>query len=170
MKKSEVRSDLKESTNQLLNSLSDFPDELFTSKVQEDKWSVGQIADHLKKVETSVLNLFTGSTRPADRAPDIKIADLKKRFLDYSTKMKAYGPIIPEQNPPKKQDALAYLQDIRQRLTGMVEIEDLTELLTGFEHPVFGYMTRLEWIYFVVYHSRRHIAQIRDLEKNFSKK
>lgn len=167
MKKSEVHSDFKQSTRQLLNTISNFPEEYFNTQPEEGKWTAGQIAEHLIKVETGTLRLFTGDTVACDRDPEEKISTVKKRMLNYNSKMKAYGPIIPDGNPKGKDRVLEKLQDIRQRLIGLVEIKDLTELVKGFEHPFFGFMTRVEWIYFNICHSRRHLQQIEQLAHQF---
>jgi uncharacterized damage-inducible protein DinB len=170
MKISEVRSDFKQSTRQLLNTISNFPEEYFNTQPEEGKWTAGQIAEHLIKVETGTVRLFTGDTEACDRDPKEKIATVKERMLNYDSKMNADGPIIPDDNPKGKDRVLEKLQDIRQRLISMVEIEDLTELVSGFDHPLFGPMTRVEWIYFNIYHGRRHLHQIQDLERILSKK
>ena len=170
MNKAQVRSDLKQNTRELLQSISDFPEVHFNSCPKEGEWAAGQVAEHLIKVESSTVQLFVGSTESSNRNPGLKITDIKNRLLDFNSKMKAFGPIIPDDKPREKTAVLDKLQDLRQRLTGMIEIEDLTVLVTGFEHPLFGILTRLEWIYFNIYHSRRHNRQIQDIRRTFSKK
>jgi len=170
MNKAQVRSDLKQNTRELLQSISDFPEAHFNSRPTEGQWTAGQVAEHLIKVETSTIKLFVGSTEPSNRNPGLKITNIKERLLDFNSKMKAFGPIIPDDSPKEKTAVLDRLQDLRQRLTGMIEIEDLTVLVNGFEHPLFGTLTRLEWIYFNIYHSRRHNRQIKNLWRTLSKK
>lgn len=170
MNKTQVRSDLKQNTRELLQSISDFPEAHFNSHPSEGEWTAGQVAEHLIKVESSTVHLFAGSTEPSNRNPGLKISDIKDRLLDFNSKMKAFGPIIPDHKPKDKTAVLDKIQDLRQRLTGMIEIDDLTVLLTGFEHPLFGTLTRLEWIYFNIYHSRRHNRQIREIRRTLGKK
>ncbi len=170
MVKSVVRSDLKKSTRELLTTISNFPEEYFNTHAKEGRWTAGQIAEHLIKVETGTVHFFTGETEPTDRDPLQKISKVKERLLNDDLRMNANEPIIPDDKPKDKESVLKKLQDIRQRLISLVEIEDLTELISSFAHPLFGPMTRVEWIYFNILHSRRHIRQSRDLEKIFSEK
>lgn len=168
MKKSEVRNDLKKSTRSLLRIISNFPVAHFHSQPEEGGRSVSQIADHLIKTETSILRLLTGSTNPSDRRAERKVAEIKSRLLDFDSKMKAFGPIVPDDKPKDKAVVVEALQDIRQRLTSLIEVEDLTRLVTGFKHPIFGAMTRLEWIYFAIFHSKRHAHQIEQITGKIS--
>lgn len=169
IKESIVRSDLKESTRELLKTISEFPDEQFNTVPPDEGWSAGQVGEHLIKVETSTVRLFTGSVDICERNPEEKIKFIKERFSDFETKMTAFGPIVPNESPKNKQKVLDKLQDLRQRLTGMIELHDLSEMITGFSHPLFGTMTRIEWIYFNIFHTKRHLQQIETIFQQLSK-
>ena len=168
MNKAEVRNDLRENTRQLLSVIQEFPETKFNTLPSGDEWSAGQVCEHLIKVETGTLRLYTGKTESCDRDPEEKITTIKKRLGDRDTKMSAFGPIIPDENPKNKTKVLEKLQDIRQRLTSLIEVHELTELVLGFDHPLFGRLTRIEWIYFSIYHSRRHIYQIQEIAAGIS--
>lgn len=155
-----VKRDFIESTKNLLEILSDIPEGNFNKKPELGGWTVGMTAEHLIKVEFGILKLFSGSVDSTDRNPEQKIEEIEKRFLDFETSMTAYGPIVPDKEPKDKTKVLGKLQDIRQKLTGLIEIQNLAETIKGFEHPLFGYLTRVEWIYFNIYHSKRHINQM----------
>lgn len=163
MNKSSVKADLVDSTDKLLRILSGVSDSNFNIKPVEEGWSVGQTTEHLIKVEYGTLKLFAGPVHPTDRDPEQKIQEIKERFLNFEKRMTAFGPIIPDAIPKDKSKALVKLQDIRQQLTGLIDIRDLTKTVTGFEHPLFGYLTLIEWIYFNIYHSRRHVRQIQEI-------
>lgn len=81
--------------------------------------------------------------------------------------MTAYGPTVPDEKPKDKSKTIEKFQDIRQKLTGWIEIQNLAGTITGFEHPLFGSLTRIEWVYFNIYLSRRHIRQISKILKSF---
>ncbi len=155
-----VKRDFIESTKNLLEILSDIPEGNFNKKPELGGWTVGMTAEHLIKVEFGILKLFSGSVDSTDRNPEQKIEEIEKRFLDFETSMTAYGPIVPDKEPKDKTKVLEKIQDIRQKLTGLIEIQNLAETIKGFEHPLFGYLTRVEWIYFNIYHSKRHINQM----------
>ena len=164
MDKDLVKTDLKQSTHNLLDVLSNTSEKAFNKKSKQEGWSVGEVGEHLIKVETGTVRLFTGSAKSSDREPEEKILTIKDRMMDFENKMKAYGPIIPDDTTKNKTKVLEKLQDIRQQLAGFIEIQDLTETITDFEHPIFGSLTRIEWIYFNIYHSKRHTKQIERIQ------
>lgn len=160
MNRARVKKDFIESTRNLLEILSNIPERNFNKKPESGGWTVGMAAEHLIKVEYGTLKLFSGSVDSTDRNPEQKVEEIEKRFLDFETSMTAYGPIVPDKEPKDKTKVLEKLQDIRQKLTGLIEIQNLAETINGFEHPLFGYLTRVEWIYFNIYHSKRHSNQM----------
>lgn len=160
MNKSDVRSDLKDSTQKLLELISEFPEKFFNTKPNDGGWSAGEVAEHLIKLETGTVRLFIGEGTPCERNPEEKIGTMKKRLLQFEKKMTAPDSIVPDGKAKDKRKVLDKIQDIRQRLTGMIDIHDLSEVISDFDHPVFGTLTRIEWIYFSIYHSQRHGHQI----------
>lgn len=164
MKKSVVKKDLNHSTSHMLDVLSNIPEDDFNKIPVQGKWSVGKVAEHLIKVETGTVRLFSGSSKASERDYEKNIQLIRDRMMDFETKMKAFGPILPDNDPKDQSKVLEKLQDIRQKTAGFIEIQDLTEIVTGFEHPIFGLLTRVEWIYFNIYHSRRHIKQIEKIQ------
>lgn len=163
-----VRNDLKESTRELLRTISKFPEEHFNIVPPDGGWSAGQVAEHLIKVETGVVRLFAGDTEPCERNPEKKIDVIKERSLNFETKINAVSSTVPDDKPKDKEVVLDKLQDIRQRLIGMIELHDLSEKITGLAHPVFGSLTRIEWIYFNIYHAKRHLQQIKVISEQVS--
>lgn len=155
-----IKNDFVASTDNLLNMLSSITEQNFNKKPIHGGWTAGMTVEHLIKVEYSTLKLFSGPVEQTERDPEQKIQKMKNRLLDFNTAMTAFGSIIPDDEPKDKSKALGKIQDIRQKLTGLIEIQDLAEMIIGFEHPLFGFLTRVEWIYFNIYHSRRHINQV----------
>lgn len=166
MKESVVRKDLKESTHDLLMAVSEFPEEYFNAPPADGGWTAGQVAEHLIKTETSTVELFTGSFEISERDPEEKIKTIKGRFEDFESKMKAFGHIIPDESSKDKAQILENIQDSSQRLTSLIELHDLSELITGFAHPLFGHLSRVEWIYFNIYHTYRHVHQIHRISES----
>src|SRR5438045_1482849 len=59
----------------------------------------------------------------------------------------------------QKQEIIAALKGQREILEQYVLEYDLGET-TEYLHPVIGEMTRIEWIYFIIYHSGKHARQL----------
>lgn len=161
--KKKVRQDLTASTQQLLKTLQDFPEAEFNTSPGEGQWSAGQVAEHLLKTEVSTLRMLTQQASPADRDPEHKIDNIREQFLNFKKMFNAFGPIVPDESAKNKQKMIDRLQDNRQRLASLIALEDLTGLVTAFEHPLFGPLTRIEWLYFQIYHSQRHCHQIENI-------
>ena len=170
MNKERLLEDLKEATEELLQTIKSIPEEQFNNVPKEGGWSPGQVVEHLIKVETGTVRLFSGPAETPDRDPEKLIEEIKDRFLDFSWKMTASGPIVPDEQPKDKTKALNKIQDIRQRLTSLIEIHDLTELVTGFDHPLFGKMTKAEWLVFSICHGKRHAHQIKEILSSLENK
>ena len=160
----QVYKDFTNSTNDLLGVLNNFPEEFFNIKPEGGGWSAGQIGEHLIKSEIGCVRFFANNPRPAGRDPEAKISVLKKKMDNLDKKLTAFGAIIPDDKRKDKQKVIEKLQDIRQRLTNMIETEDLSKIFTAFDHPVFGPLTRIEWLYFNRYHGERHRQQIIGLQ------
>lgn len=160
-----ISDDLRASTAALLKELDDFPDSGFNMKPAADRWSAGEVAEHLVKMETAILRLLTGPVSDTKRDPAEKIEQIEKEFLDFEKKFTAYGPIVPDATPKDKERTIQQLRDIRRQLAGTIDRYELTETCTGFEHGLFGRLTRVEWVYFTIIHSRRHRKQLQDLRQ-----
>lgn len=165
MEKDQIKADLKKSTKELLDLLDRIKEDQFNVPPKDGGWTIGQVAEHLIKVETSTVRLFSGNVEATKRNPEEKVSSIKERFLDSDKKMKAFGPIIPDEDNKDKELALEKIQDLRQKLIGLIELQDMTELIVDFSHPLFGPLTRVEWIYFNIYHSARHSKQVRRILK-----
>ena len=81
---------------------------------------------------------------------------MKKKYTAPST-------VIPKGENKNKEALLDALVQQREILKNMIRQMDLT-LITEFRHPVIGSMSRLEWVYFHIYHTERHVRQLRSLE------
>jgi len=168
MEASALSKELEESTEELLKIIRHFPDENFNKRPEKGGWSAGEVVEHLIKVETGTLRMFSGESQKADRDPREKVKTIKEKMLNFENKMNAPAQIVPDEKSKDKKRALNKLQDIRQSMLDIINTRDLAELLTGFEHPFFGLLTRTEWIYFNIYHGRRHAHQIKQLQRGMS--
>ena len=77
--------------------------------------------------------------------------------------MKSPEFIIPDDKNYDKKELLCSLDELSSGITEAANTLDLEATCTMFEFPYYGYFTRLEIIYFVVYHTRRHIHQLQNI-------
>lgn len=156
----EIISDIDLSTQSLIECTERVPENIFNSKPSENSWSPGDILEHLMIIEGYVNSLYTGETKKCVRNPLLQIEKIEKTFMDFQKKYSAQGPVIPSKNEKIKQTILTQITKSRTAFVEAVKLHDLTEICLGYEHFFFGQMTRVEWIYFNIYHSKRHIRQI----------
>jgi uncharacterized damage-inducible protein DinB len=164
--KKQVHQDFTQSTQKLLSALNEFPEDHFQSSGPNGGWSAAEIAEHIIKSEAGLVKFFGEDAESTERDPEQKIELMKEKMLNFQQKFSAPSQVEPNDGPKDRQQLIDKLQDIRQRIAGMIEIEDLTKLLTVFGHPGFGTLTRVEWLYFNIYHAERHVEQVEDLKKH----
>ncbi len=132
----------------------------FNQKPGPDKWSIAQVADHIRLSNNSVAKALALKGKPLDRNPGQRISELKGVFLDFQTKLQAPDFIVPLKDiyDPNLllKDLQASIQLIRER---MYE-DNLDELIN---HPAFGDISKFEILHFVLYHTQRHLRQIKEI-------
>lgn len=129
----------------------------------ENSWSVGQTMEHILKACSGFGKLITENIAETDRFIDEKIPVIKSIFLDFSTKLQAPDFIVPTETSHNKQQQLEALEAIKNETISLAKSLDLSKTCMNFELPVFGYLTRLEWINFTLFHTQRHTQQVRNI-------
>lgn len=156
----QVKMDLSIATGSLLGHIESFPEQVFYKKPAEDSWSAAEITEHLCIIEAFAADLINGNTEAPQRAPDKQIEQIAASFGDRDTKLTAPDAILPTGNELKKDELVARLKKQRNDLFEIAGSTDLTQMCTDFTGKNFGMLTRLEWIYFVIYHGDRHLHQL----------
>lgn len=153
--------DLAASQRHFIMTLRGVPAEVLNVKPAPEKWSPGEIAEHVALVEERSLAVASGPGKPAEGYDvDKRIALLRGIFTDQDKKYIAPAQVEPTAGPKDREALVARIQATRSGLIEAVKTLDLTETATAFAHPAFGEITRVEWIYAVVFHTERHRLQI----------
>ena len=126
----------------------------------QDSWTAGQLFQHITKSAKGLAKTMQNEGVTADRDPGEHIDNLKKIFLDFSTKMKSPGFVTPEESHYEKSASIQKLgksfQDLRENVKG----QDLTVVIKG---TPFGDATKWELLHFALYHSQRHLHQMKKI-------
>ncbi len=154
---------LEKATGELLQLVSAFSEETINTIPFKDSWTSAQLADHVTKSNKSIIQSLniTGQVI-ADKNPVERVAEIKEMFLDFSTKMKSPEFIAPSQSMYKKDKVVADLNASVQQLKKLATMVDTGQTLT---HPAFGEITKYEILWFVVFHTQRHIHQLQNILK-----
>ncbi|GAB2811767.1 DinB family protein [Ferruginibacter profundus] len=152
-----------ETTTELLQAIAQFTDEQFNRIPFEGSWTAAQVAEHLYKSEAGFPVILKSSTVAADRAADEKAATIRSLFLDFTTKLKSPDFILPSNEPKEKETLYNAIKNNREEITGLIASTDLTRIFPEFPFPQLGEFTGLEWLTFLVCHSKRHTFQLKTI-------
>jgi len=154
----------------LKDSLTDVTEDLYKRHPEEGKWSIQQILEHLSVTEKGVLFMGQGQTTETDRDPSIIIHKVRDFLGDHTNKRPAPAPVIPPGEDKSMAEFLSIIEDTRAAFIEQAKEKGWHEILDAFPHPLTGAMTRLEWMYFHIYHTERHLHQIKQIIQNPSLK
>jgi hypothetical protein len=148
-------------TEEFATTFINFGKKEFNAPIEEGRWSPGQYVEHLILAEAGTLKLMNKpGLREEGRAPDALCAKLEKAILQVEHKVKAHDAISPEAQTYNRGDLLDQFVDTRAELRTAFEfVDDISELV-DWKHPLFGKLTKCEWLYFTGLHGERHRLQV----------
>ncbi|MEO6838369.1 MAG: DinB family protein [Ginsengibacter sp.] len=158
---------LEKTSNELVQLISSTNEFQFNEIPFEGSWSVSQVGDHLLKSYGLVEVLNDGPVRKTERLPGKEIEQVKKIFLDFDAKYKSAEALLPTNEPIKKEELLSDLQKRISQIKELIQTKDLTETCIGIPFKGIGELTRMEWLHVILFHTQRHIHQIKNIIKSF---
>ena len=163
MQTKEIQTEFNVTFTEMLKLISGFDQEQFNRKPDEKKWSAGQVAGHLIKANSFALGLLNGKTAETERKPGDMVKKIKADFLNFEKKMDAPDFIVPEENDYDRENSLNTLKNLKSEINEVSQTADLTRTCLGFEFPGYGFLTGIEILSFIVFHTQRHIWQLKKL-------
>jgi len=158
--KEEILSEFDEVYREFLELIASFTDESFNAASNGDGWTAGQVAEHIRKSDESLLKSLTGPMRPSTREPGQYVQDIRDTFLNFTIKMESPRLIVPEKKVYDRQEAVQGLTNAARQIREVIENDDLSATCQYVEIKELGAPTRLELIHFVIVHTRRHAHQM----------
>lgn len=143
--------------------ISSISDDNFNVVPFKDSWTAAQVAEHILKATGN--GVIYGNTKPTERDPDEKKTETAKLFLNMDIKMKAPDFILPSDKKHTKPALLSTLNNNFSKLIDAAKTLDLSLTCTDFVIPGFGEFTRSEFIWFFIFHTQRHIYQLKNIAK-----
>lgn len=123
----------------------------------KDSWTAAQLMMHIIKSINAMAKVLGMKSGPAARSSDERVPELKKIFLDFSTKLKSPGFIVPENETYDKETTILELEASVSELKENAEKSNLDEIT---DKLPLGPITKLEILHFVLYHTTRHLHQL----------
>ncbi|HEY1114521.1 MAG TPA: DinB family protein [Chitinophagaceae bacterium] len=166
MNKEQLRNDLDTTLSELYDVYASIPVEAVNTSPFPGSWTSGQLVRHLVMANGGCLEEINGPVQETTRPINTGVESIRNVFLDFSTKMTAPEFVVPPAIAYEKEEGLASLDEIRQGLLAGLDTLDLSKTCLLFELPVLGFLTRWEILHFVVYHTRRHIQQLKKMKES----
>ncbi|MEP7277736.1 MAG: DinB family protein [Bacteroidota bacterium] len=148
---------IKEASTRLLDALLPLTETQLNTIPFEDSWTAAQLADHITKSNKAMEQAMEMEGKPTHRDPAARAAELRNTFLDFSIRFKSPEFILPTQRQYEKAPLIGALQKSNTRLQEVVPTINAAGMINL---PAFGEITKLELLYFGLYHTQRHIRQL----------
>ena len=126
----------------------------------KDSWTVAQLASHVTKSNKAIAQALNMEGKQAERNPGERVPELKKMFLDFSTRFNSPEFIRPKQDSYQKEALIAELKKSNEQLKELRSKINLSEIISL---AAFGEITKVELLHFVLYHTQRHVHQLKNI-------
>ncbi|MGY0037967.1 DinB family protein [Pedobacter sp. NJ-S-72] len=160
--------DIEETFTNLIKTVSLFDEEQLNDIPFEGSWTAGQVVQHLIISNSGFIEVMQGPVKEAERKPDQLVAEIRKDFLNFDIKMESPEFVLPLPISYSKSRQLGTLENIKSSLLHLIETMELDKLCLTFELPGYGFLTRVEAVYFVNYHTQRHTHQLNNIYQHLS--
>jgi len=164
----ETMSYVEEKRHELLKSFEGVSGDRLCRRSASDGWSVAEILDHLRMVESGVARLITkrvGQAREAGVGQEKSTASVMPSFDPHSAKLEsavlqAPATVVPRANVDIS-EALDGLESSREALrAAVVSANGLSLGEIKHTHAILGELDLYQWLIFVGQHEGRHKKQI----------
>ncbi|MGE6752867.1 DinB family protein [Rossellomorea sp. NPDC071047] len=149
--------------SELLNSVSGLTNDELNKIMEEDRWTIMQVLDHLYLMERSLTKAIqtTFAKGEEQEVPSKPI----HYTVDRTTKVDAPPFAVPTEESLTLQEMKDKLYASRKDLLTFLHTTSKEELQKkAYPHPIFGLIRLDEWVPFIGYHEKRHLEQIEELK------
>jgi len=158
---------LHKSEREFLEATEGLTDQQWSFKAGPDRWSIGEVAEHIVLAESMMFGLVTSSlAAPGDDKWQATLAktDLLRRALpNRSTKVDAPGEIQPRGGMTRAQLMARFAQQRARTLAYAQETEAPLKEHTA-ANPFFGPLNAHQWLLYIPLHHLRHNLQIAEVK------
>jgi hypothetical protein len=148
--------------DELLHILESTTEEALNIIPFEGSWTAAQLADHITKSNNGMARALAMKGIFTERDPEPGIESLKKMFLNFENKFNAPEFIVPGKDHYNKQEMINELRESMAYIKNEGSKADLSEIV---DLPVLGTNSKLELLHFVLYHTQRHVQQLKKIKQ-----
>jgi len=157
----ELFQQLDDATSEFFRIVSSFEELQLNQRPYTNGWSAGQVAEHVMLSNRNIVQELSKPGKVCERQPDAGVERIRSVFLNFDKKMNAPDFIVPTRDVYKKEALVRSLKKSIDELNDVAKREEVFEIVN---HAIFGEVTRLENLFFVLYHTQRHIHQLRKIQ------
>ena len=155
---------LDETSSKLITSVDAVDVHTFNSVPFANSWTAAQVMVHVIKSNLTIAKALKLEGKIIEREPDERVDELKELFLDFTIKFQSPEFILPPESWYNKEQLE---NDFLQSMDQLEEEALQMNLSEAISHEAFGEITKLELLYFVLFHTQRHIHQLQDIITHF---
>ncbi len=159
----EIETALNESTAKLFREIGRFTPHSFNLSPGPG-WSAGQVTEHILLTDIAVFRVLQGELSFAGRKSDEKLPLIQAALVDRSRKLEATSAATPSD---LLKDPFSLQEKIMRERNSIIQFLNTIEedsLCVSRPHRFLGDLTITEWVWFLVYHTDRHIEQIKQIQ------
>lgn len=157
---SPVVSQVKETIQTMVALLQSAEEPVLNKIPFENSWTMAQVTDHITRSAASITHALQIESQLAPRNLLERKEELADTFLDMKKKFQSPGFILPTKDEYAKEELIEKLRKTYHHLLEVAEEVNLGEII---QHPAFGDITKHELLYFVLYHTQRHLNQLKNI-------
>lgn len=161
---------LVDSQNELLKSIENLSEEQWKYKPAPERWSVGEVAEHIVLAEASLFanveKALASSPNPEWEAKTKgKTEFLERVLLNRNGKAQAPESIVPG-GKLSRDEVIARFKAVRDKTMKFASTTDLSLKDHTAEHPfpIFSTLNAYQWLIYVPLHNLRHNQQIAEVK------
>lgn len=138
-------------------------------KPSEKVWSILECVEHIFLIAEAVLKVIStpGPTEKTENAKTELFGEQKlNKLLITNRAFKVPAPdfVCPKGELTDGAGAIRNINDITNKIIDHINISEIEKETQTIKHPILGAMTKMDWLYFMVSHTNRHILQIEELK------
>jgi uncharacterized damage-inducible protein DinB len=156
----ELFASLDEASSGLLKLVRPLDNDTFNAVPFKDSWTAAQLVVHLIKSNLHIVKSLSLKGKIIERDPAERASELEEIFLNFSTKLQSPEFILPQDLIYSKEEIV---KDFIQSMEQLKEKSNHVNFCEAISHRAFGEITKLELLYFVLYHTQRHTHQLKNI-------
>jgi hypothetical protein len=150
---------------QLLQLVSSFSEVDFYTIPLDDSWTAAQVYEHIIKSNESIARALSATGPLTQRQPDERVLEVKELFLSTTNRFQSPESVLPTSPHYEREVIIHALEKLREDIKHLSTTIDKQETVNV---PGFGELTKLELLHFIIYHTQRHLRQLKNILKTIT--